>query len=61
MGFLFDENVPSKLTFTPSLPAESATTLGESASDTAIKFKEAELKGQKGDILQFYDAVTSSE
>jgi 4-hydroxy 2-oxovalerate aldolase len=25
---------------------------------TAIKFKEAELKGQKGDILEFYDSVT---
>jgi 4-hydroxy 2-oxovalerate aldolase len=25
---------------------------------TAIKFKEAELKGAKGDILDFYDAVT---
>lgn len=25
---------------------------------TAIKFKEAELKGEKGDILRFYDTVT---
>ena len=25
---------------------------------TAIKFKEAELKGEKGDILEFYDTVT---
>ncbi len=25
---------------------------------TAIKFKEAEIKGQKGDILEFYDSVT---
>jgi 4-hydroxy 2-oxovalerate aldolase len=25
---------------------------------TAIKFKEAEIKGQKGDILQFHDTVT---
>jgi hypothetical protein len=24
---------------------------------TAIKFKEAELKGEKGDILKFYEAV----
>ena len=24
----------------------------------AIKFKEAELKGEKGDILKFYDTVT---
>jgi len=28
---------------------------------TAIKFKEAELKGQKGDILNFYDAVTAEQ
>ncbi len=28
---------------------------------TAIKFKEAELKGQKGDVLEFYDAVTEEE
>lgn len=28
---------------------------------TAIKFKEAELKGQRGDILEFYDAVTEEE
>lgn len=28
---------------------------------TAIKFKEAELKGTKGDVLEFYDTVTSSE
>ncbi len=28
---------------------------------TAIKFKEAELKGVKGDILDFYDAVTGKE
>jgi 4-hydroxy 2-oxovalerate aldolase len=26
---------------------------------TAIRFKEAELKGAKGDVLEFYDAVTS--
>lgn len=28
---------------------------------TAIKFKEAELKGQKGDVLNFYDAVTAEQ
>ena len=28
---------------------------------TAIKFKEAELKGVKGDILDFYDTVTGEE
>jgi len=28
---------------------------------TAIKFKEAELKGQKGDVLDFYDSVTEEE
>ena len=28
---------------------------------TAIKFKEAELKGVKGDILDFYDTVTGQE
>jgi 4-hydroxy 2-oxovalerate aldolase len=27
----------------------------------AIKFKEAELKGEKGDILKFHDAVTDQE
>jgi 4-hydroxy 2-oxovalerate aldolase len=27
----------------------------------AIKFKEAELKGVKGDILEFYDAITTGE
>jgi 4-hydroxy 2-oxovalerate aldolase len=27
----------------------------------AIKFKEAELKGQKGDILEFYDTVTEED
>ncbi len=27
----------------------------------AIKFKEAELKGAKGDIAEFYDAITSGE
>jgi 4-hydroxy 2-oxovalerate aldolase len=28
---------------------------------TAIRFKEAELKGQKGDILDFYDTVTAEQ
>jgi hypothetical protein len=28
---------------------------------TAIKFKEAELKGQKGDILNFFDTVTAEQ
>ncbi len=28
---------------------------------TAIKFKEAELKSQKGDILEFYDTVTEED
>jgi len=28
---------------------------------TAIKFKETELKGQKGDILEFHDTVTDQE
>jgi hypothetical protein len=28
---------------------------------TAIRFKEAELKGVKGDILEFYDGVTSEQ
>jgi 4-hydroxy 2-oxovalerate aldolase len=28
---------------------------------TAIKFKEAELKGEKGDILKFHDIVTDQE
>ena len=28
---------------------------------TAIKFKEAELKGQKGDVLEFYDSVTAEQ
>jgi len=28
---------------------------------TAIKFKEAELKGAKGDVLEFYDTVTEED
>lgn len=35
-GFIFDENVPSKLTFTPSLPIESTKLLGKSATDSAV-------------------------
>jgi predicted nuclease of predicted toxin-antitoxin system len=35
-GFLFDENVPSKLTFTPSLPTISTKLLGKSPSDTSV-------------------------
>lgn len=35
-GFLFDENVPCKLTFTPSLPVESTAALGISVSDTIV-------------------------
>ena len=27
----------------------------------AIKFKEAELKGEKGDILKFHDSVSDQE
>jgi predicted nuclease of predicted toxin-antitoxin system len=35
-GFLFDENLPRRLTFTPSLPITFTDVLGESPSDTAI-------------------------
>jgi predicted nuclease of predicted toxin-antitoxin system len=35
-GFLFDENLPRRLTFTPSLPAIYSTSLGVSPSDTAL-------------------------
>jgi len=28
---------------------------------TAIKFKEAELQGQKGDVLELYDTVTQED
>ena len=35
-GFLFDENLPRRLTITPSLPLIFATSLGGSPSDTAI-------------------------
>lgn len=35
-GFLFDENLPSRLTFTPCLPVVSASILGGSPTDTQI-------------------------
>ena len=35
-GFLFDENVPVKLTFTPRLPVQSTASLGKSPSDTSV-------------------------
>jgi predicted nuclease of predicted toxin-antitoxin system len=35
-GFLFDENLPSRLTFTPSLPVVAATVLGASPTDTQV-------------------------
>lgn len=35
-GFFFDENVPGKLTFAPSLPVYSANSLGKAVSDTSI-------------------------
>lgn len=35
-GFLFDENLPSRLTIKPSLPIVLAKTLGESPSDAAL-------------------------
>ena len=35
-GFLFDENLPIKIQFMPSLPITHASTLGESPSDTKI-------------------------
>ena len=35
-GFLFDENLPSKIRFSPSLPVIHASTLGKSPSDTFI-------------------------
>jgi predicted nuclease of predicted toxin-antitoxin system len=35
-GFLFDENLPRRLTFAPSLPVTWSGTLGASPSDTAI-------------------------
>lgn len=35
-GFLFDENLPSRLTFKPSLPVVSAPSLGKSPSDEVL-------------------------
>jgi len=35
-GFLFDENLPSKIQFAPSLPIIHVSALGKSLSDTEI-------------------------
>ena len=35
-GFLFDENVPRRIRFTPSLPIVHATQLGESCIDSHL-------------------------
>jgi predicted nuclease of predicted toxin-antitoxin system len=35
-GYLFDENLPSRLTFTPGLPVVSASVLGSSPTDTQV-------------------------
>jgi predicted nuclease of predicted toxin-antitoxin system len=35
-GFLFDENLPRRLTFTPSLPVTLSVTLGKSISDRML-------------------------
>ncbi len=35
-GFLFDENLPTNIKFSPSLPVEYVTDIGESLSDTEI-------------------------
>ena len=35
-GFLFDENLPRNVKFTPSLPVTHVTELGDSLSDTEI-------------------------
>ncbi len=35
-GFLFDENLPIKILFTPSLPIVHVSVLGDSPSDTQI-------------------------
>jgi predicted nuclease of predicted toxin-antitoxin system len=43
-GFLFDENLPTKIRFTPSLPVIHVSILGESLSDTLI-WKYAKDKG----------------
>ena len=43
-GFLFDENIPSRLTISPHLPVISSRDLGESVSDTLI-WQYAQSKG----------------
>ena len=35
-GFLFDENLPSRLKFSPSLPIVAATIVGHSPNDSAL-------------------------
>jgi predicted nuclease of predicted toxin-antitoxin system len=35
-GFLFDENLPSRLKFSPSLPVIAATSVGPSPTDSAL-------------------------
>jgi predicted nuclease of predicted toxin-antitoxin system len=35
-GFLFDENLPSRLKFTPNLPVIAATAIGASPTDSAL-------------------------
>jgi predicted nuclease of predicted toxin-antitoxin system len=35
-GFFFDENLPAKILFTPSLPIIHVSVLGRSPSDTEI-------------------------
>ena len=35
-GFLFDENLPSRLKFSPSLPVIPSSAVGTSATDTAV-------------------------
>lgn len=35
-GFLFDENLPCRLTFDPGLPVTHATELGDSPTDTQL-------------------------
>lgn len=35
-GFLLDENIPARLTFTPTLPLIHSSDLGQSLSDTSL-------------------------
>jgi predicted nuclease of predicted toxin-antitoxin system len=35
-GFLFDENLPSRIQFTPNLPVVSRSALGNGATDTQV-------------------------